>query len=156
MGQHQQAVEQICNNLYIDAAIDTVYGYVTQPDRWHEWHPTSLSAQTGVSGSLPAGHRFTEVIDLLGLQIPLSYRVLIAHRPDEFKTVFSSAPVDGSVHYQLHKCGSGTLFKRTLQYSTQMRLSGLRQRLVESSNTAMDNLKTKLETDPPDNAVMPA
>lgn len=148
MGQHQKAVEQICNNRYIDVAIDTVYGYVTQPDRWHEWHPTSLSAETGVSGSLPAGHRFTEVMDLLGLQIPMSYRVLVAHRPDEFKTVFSSAPVDGSVRYQLHKCGNGTMCKCTLLYSTQMRVSGLRQRLVESSNTAMDNLKKNLESRP--------
>ncbi|VVN89747.1 SRPBCC family protein [Pseudomonas fluorescens] len=146
MGQHQIAVEQICNQLYIDAAIDTVYDYVTQPDRWHEWHPTSLRAETGIGGSLPTGHRFTEVIDLLGLQIPMSYRVLIAHRPNEFKTVFSSAPVDGSVRYQLHRCGSGTLFKRTLLYSTQMKLGGLRQRMVECSNTAMGNLKKRLES----------
>lgn len=146
MGQHQIAVEQICDQLYIDATIDTVYDYVTQPDRWHEWHPISLRADTGIGGSLPTGHRFTEVIDLLGLQIPINYRVLIAHRPDEFKALFCSTPVDGSLHYQLHRCGSGTLFKRTLQYSTQMNLGGLRQRMVELSNTAMGNLKKKLES----------
>ncbi|OLF54107.1 SRPBCC family protein [Pseudomonas chlororaphis] len=147
MGQRQQPLmdELISHELYIDAPIDTVYYYVTQPDRWREWHPSSLHADTGLAGSLPAGHRFSETIDLLGLQIQMSYRVLVAVFPKEFKTVFSSAPVDGSIHYQLSKNGEGTLFKRTLYYSTDLNLSGLRSRMEQSSAQALANLKRILE-----------
>lgn len=35
-------LERISQERFIQAPIDTVYDYVTQPDRWHEWHPTSL------------------------------------------------------------------------------------------------------------------
>ncbi|PXX73109.1 Polyketide cyclase / dehydrase and lipid transport [Pseudomonas sp. LAMO17WK12:I10] len=110
MEQRQQHLldELIFHELYIDAPIDTVYYYVTQPDRWHEWHPASLRADTGLAGSLPAGHRFSKTIDLLGLQIHMSCRVLVAVFPKEFKIVFSSAPADGSIHYQLCKYGDGT------------------------------------------------
>ncbi|MCK9814897.1 SRPBCC family protein [Pseudomonas sp. MAFF 302046] len=147
MGQRQPHLmdERIVNELYIGASIDTVYYYVTQPDRWHEWHPSSLRADTGHGGSLPAGHRFSEVIDLLGLQIDLSYRVLVAVFPKEFKTLFSSAPVDGSIHYQLRREGDGTLFRRTLHYYTDLNLGGLRPRMVLLSERALSNLKQRLE-----------
>jgi len=78
-------LERISQERFIQAPIDAVYDYVTQPDRWHEWHPTSLGADTGTTGPLPAGARFTEMIDLLGVRVPMSYRVQIARRPDEFK-----------------------------------------------------------------------
>lgn len=147
MGQRQQHLvdELITHELYIDAPIDTVYYYVTQPDRWSEWHPSSLHADTGLAGSLPAGHRFSETIDLLGLQIQMSCRVLVAVFPKEFKCVFSSAPVDGSLHYQLRKYGNGTLFKRTLHYSTDLNLSSLRTRIEQLSERALANLKHTLE-----------
>ena len=68
--EHPLRVERISQERYIQAPIEAVYDYVTQPDRWHEWHPTSLGADTGTSGSLPAGQRFTETIDLLGVVYP--------------------------------------------------------------------------------------
>ena len=74
-------LERISQERFIKAPTDAVYDYVTQPDRWHEWHPTSLSADTGTTGSLPAGARFTEFIDLLGVRVPMSYRVQIAKCP---------------------------------------------------------------------------
>ncbi|WP_025127475.1 SRPBCC family protein [Pseudomonas sp. PH1b] len=148
MGQRQTHLlqEQISHELFIQASIDTVYYYVTQPDRWPEWHPSSLRADTGLCGSLPAGHRFSEVLDLLGVQMPLSHRVLSAVFPKEFKTVFSSTALDGSVLFQLSKLSDGTLFRRTLSYATDLQLSGLRTRMERLSAQAMANLKQHLET----------
>lgn len=144
--EHQAHVRQISQERYIQAPIEAVYDYVTQPDRWHEWHPTSLSADTGTSGSLPAGQRFTEMIDLLGVQVPMSYRVQIAEPPREFKTVFTSLAVDGCIHYYLQPRGSGTLFTRVLSYETELKLNTLEARMVELSNQAMDQLKQRLES----------
>lgn len=143
--QFQPSAQPIRNELYIACAVEHVYDYVTQPDRWHEWHPTSLSAETGMRGPLPAGQRFSEEIDLLGLQLHMDYRVLIARPPQEFKSLFTSSLADGSLHYRLQARGRGTLFRRTLDYSLQVDVRGLHGRLVELSNTAMQQLKAHLE-----------
>jgi uncharacterized protein YndB with AHSA1/START domain len=144
--EHPSRLERISQERYIQAPIEDVYDYVTQPDRWHEWHPTSLSADTGAGGSLPAGHRFTETIDLLGVRVPMSYRVQVALPPREFKTVFTSLAVDGCIHYVLQAQGSGTLFKRVLTYETELQLTTLHDRMIELSNQALDQLKQRLET----------
>ncbi|MDF2793438.1 MAG: polyketide cyclase [Pseudomonas orientalis] len=138
-------LERISQERFILAPVETVYDYVTQPDRWHEWHPSSLSADTGTRGSLPAGARFTEVIDLLGIRVPMSYRVQIACCPGEFKTVFTSLAVDGCIHYVLHAQQGGTLFKRVLTYETELQLATLHERMVALSGIALDRLKQSLE-----------
>jgi uncharacterized protein YndB with AHSA1/START domain len=145
-----RAVEQsvrlarISQERFIQAPIDAVYSYVTQPDRWHEWHPTSLSADV-TTGSLSAGTRFTEMIDLLGVRVPMSHRVQTARPPEEFKAVFTSLAVDGSIHYSLQALRDGTLFKRVLTYETELQLDGLHERMVELSTIALDQLKQRLE-----------
>ena len=143
--EHSVRLEQISQERFIQAPIEAVYDYVTQPDRWHEWHPTSLSADTGITGSLPVGTRFTEIIDLLGIRVPMSYRVQIARRPSEFKTVFTSLAVDGSIHYCLRAHPRGTLFKRVLTYETELQLASLHERMVALSGIALDRLKHRLE-----------
>jgi hypothetical protein len=139
-------LERISQERFIRAPLETVYDYVTQPDRWHEWHPSSLSADTGTRGSLPVGTRFTEIIDLLGIRVPMSYRVQVARRPNEFKTVFTSLAVDGCLHYVLHAQPGGTLFKRVLTYETELQLAALHERMIERSGVALDRLKQHLET----------
>ena len=42
--EHSVRLERISQERFIQAPIEVIYDYVTQPDRWHEWHPTSLSA----------------------------------------------------------------------------------------------------------------
>ena len=143
--EHSVRLERISQERFIQAPIEVIYDYVTQPDRWHEWHPTSLSADTGTTGSLPAGTRFTEIIDLLGVRVPMSYRVQIARRPSEFKTVFTSLAVDGSIHYILQPHRDGTLFKRVLTYETELQLATLHARMIELSGIALDQLKHRLE-----------
>lgn len=143
--QFQPSAQPIRNELYIACPVERVYDYVTQPDRWHEWHPTSLSADTGMRGPVPVGQRFSEEIDLLGLQLHMDYRVLIARPPQEFKSLFTSSLADGCLHYRLQPKGRGTLFRRTLDYSLQVAVSGLHTRLVMLSDTAMQRLKARLE-----------
>ncbi|MDN5402348.1 MAG: SRPBCC family protein, partial [Pseudomonas sp.] len=38
--EHSVRLEQISQERFIHTPIEAVYDYVTQPDRWHEWHPT--------------------------------------------------------------------------------------------------------------------
>jgi len=142
----QPYAKTLSTEVHIEVDIETVYAYITQPDRWHEWHPTSVSAETGIRGPLPKDHRFTGVIDLLGLRIEMNYRVVIANPPAEFKTAFTSSVLDGCIHYSLHRDGGGTHLTRTLQYITELNLGGLQARMIELSSRAMNNLKQLLET----------
>ncbi|PKH13767.1 MULTISPECIES: SRPBCC family protein [Pseudomonas] len=146
-------LKRISQERFILAAVETVYDYVTQPDRWHEWHPSSLSADTGTCGSLPAGARFTEIIDLLGIRLALSYRVQVARCPNEFKTVFTSLAVDGCIEYVLHAHQGGTLFKRVLTYETELQLATLHERMIALSGVALDRLKHRLENSAIDRSI---
>ncbi|MGY2292884.1 SRPBCC family protein [Pseudomonas sp. SDO528_S397] len=146
--EHSIRLERISLERFIQAPIETVYDYVTQPDRWHEWHPSSLGADTGTQGPLPAGHRFSETIDLMGVQVLMSYRVQVAQPPREFKTVFTSLAVDGCIHYVLQAKKGGTLFKRVLTYETELQLACLHDRMVALSHQALDHLKQRLEMPP--------
>ena len=88
------------------------------------------------------------MIDLLGVRVPMSYRVQIARRPDEFECVFTSLAVDGSIHYFLQPFRDGTLFKRVLTYETELQLATLHERMHELSAIALDRLKQRLEHPP--------
>ncbi|AMS22207.1 polyketide cyclase [Pseudomonas synxantha] len=144
--EHSIRLERISQECFIQAPVDRVYAYVTQPDRWHEWHPTSLNADTGTTGSVPVGVRFTETIDLLGIRVPMSYRVQIARCPNEFRAVFTSLAVDGAIHYFLQPHRNGTLFKRVLTYETELQLATLHEHIAKRSAIALDQLKCRLES----------
>ncbi|WP_447595425.1 SRPBCC family protein [Aquipseudomonas campi] len=140
--------ERNVNEQFFAADIADVYDYVTQPDRWHEWHPVSLGAETGTVGTLPNGHKFKERIKLFGQEVEMNYEVVIASPPNEFKTVFTSPMIDGSIHYQLVKQGNGTVFKRTLDYSLDKYIQQLKSGMVKMSDIALNNLKNKVESHP--------
>ncbi|WP_017907156.1 SRPBCC family protein [Pseudomonas asplenii] len=142
----QTYAKSLSNEIYIEADIAEVYAYVTQPDRWHEWHPTSVSAETGMQGPVPKDHRFTEVIDLLGLRVDMNYRVIVADPPQAFKVAFTSSVVDGCICYELTRQRCGTYFCRSLQYITELNLGGLQGRMLDLSARALNNLKHVLET----------
>lgn len=144
----QAIPEPISQEVFIQASIDSVYDYLAQPERWHEWHPMSLSAETGIAGPLPAKHRFTEKINLLGVCFALYHRVQIANRSQELKTMFTCAALDGCMHFQLREVGSGTLLRHTLACQTDLPLSGLHARMLDSTKQAMSNLKQHLEQVP--------
>ncbi|GEM_PF-254804 len=139
--------DQNINEVVINAPIDKVYVYVSQPDRWHEWHPASLSASTGEVKVLKEGDTFSEKIRIYGQETEMNYKVVIASPPNEFKTAFTSPLIDGTIHYQLETRGAGTYFKRTLEYSLDKYMATMQAGMKKMSVVALDNLKGKLESD---------
>lgn len=140
--------EQNSNEILIEAPVQKVYDYVSQPHRWHEWHPASLSADTANVGALKQGDRFSEKIRIYGQETEMSYQVLIASPPYEFKTAFTSALIDGTIHYRLEQRSDGTLFHRTLDYSIDKYIATLKSGMLGLSKVALGNLKGTLETAP--------
>jgi uncharacterized protein YndB with AHSA1/START domain len=135
-----------------------VYDYVTQPWRWHEWHPSSRAAQA-TTQVLQPGDEFDEQITLRplapwppALHRHTHYRVLEA-RPGEHWEV-AGRMRDGwlQLRYDLTPSGTGTRFTRTLRYGAQgasrLLLPLLRRRQADLSQIALANLKRRLESQP--------
>lgn len=130
---------------------------MTQPWRWHEWHPSSVGAEASVP-VLDEGDSFDEVIRLRPLSpLPLSmlrqthYRVTLAQRPSAFEVHGETSDGGLEIRYDLKADGaSATHFRRQLVY----RVSGpvqvvepllLYRRMKKLSAVALSNLKAKLE-----------
>ncbi|WP_431479967.1 SRPBCC family protein [Pseudomonas simiae] len=141
------SADQNSNEVFIEAPIEKVYSYVAQPDRWHEWHPASINARSETLKPLIKGDRFSEKIRIYGQETEMNYEVVIASPPNEFKTVFTSPLIDGTINYRLKKTGNGTLFQRTLEYSLEKYIITMKGGMNKMSETALKNLKKNLEGD---------
>ena len=99
-----------------------LYDYVTQPWRWHEWHPSSKSA-TAATDVLQAGDTYTEIIELqpfallpLRVRRQLSYEVLVATPPREWAVRGTSRGSVMNLRYRFEPTAEGVNFTRTLSY----------------------------------------
>ena len=148
--------DTITSTIEIRCAPETIYDYVTQPWRWHEWHPNSKSATASVD-TLAVGDRFEEEIELqpfsplpLRMRRQTAYEVLEAepHRIWEVR----GETRDGwlRIRYELRPGDAGTTFTRTLTYETRglsaLLMPFLKKRMARMSVVALANLRSRLET----------
>lgn len=146
----------IDNTTYIACSPESLYRYVTQPWRWHEWHPSSRWA-SNPGKSLSPGDRFQEEIELEPFS-PLPVRM---RRKTEYVVLtaepFSAWAVRGEtrdgwleIRYAMQPVEGGTSFARSLTYETRglsrLLMLFLESRMREKSLVALGNLKTRLET----------
>jgi uncharacterized protein YndB with AHSA1/START domain len=141
-------LEQSVGEIYIEAPVNQVYDYATQPEYWPQWHPTSLRADAGSGGTPASSARFNEIVDAMGDELTLDHTVTLDERPLAFATRFTSSMGEGSVRYDLHHQGTGTLFKRTLTFELKSPMPKLTGRLRGITEQAMANLKRRIETPP--------
>jgi hypothetical protein len=145
----------LSNTIEIRCTPEALYRYVTQPWRWHEWHPNSKSASS-TGDTLGIGDHFNEEIELqpfsplpFRMRRRTSYEVLVAEP-------FRSWEVRGEtrdgwlrIRYEFERCHAGTAFTRTLTYSTRgpskLLMPFLKGRMAGNSLAALRNLKNRLE-----------
>lgn len=147
---------RIENEIVIACPPQQVYDYVTQPWRWHEWHPSSQSAVSDVA-VLTVGDTFDEVIRLQPISpLPLNirrqthYRVVLADPGVTFEVRGETGDGGLTIHYDLMAQGDTTLFRRTLDYEvrgimTLIEPVLLYPRMKRLSAVALANLKARLE-----------
>ena len=148
---------KIENTTWMACSPERLYGYVTQPWRWHEWHPNSRWA-SNPGASLSVGDRFEEEIELEPFS-PLPFRmrrrtsyVVLAAEPSAAWAVRGETR-DGwlEIRYAMRPVDGGTSFTRTLTYETtglsRLLMLFLKGRMVERSRAAMGNLKARLESE---------
>ena len=151
----------IHNQIEISVSAEDLFNYVTQPWKWHEWHPSSKSAKAAHS-FLATGDEFFEVIEVQPLA-PLPPRMT---RTTSY-TVIESVPfhtwkVEGRmkdgwlrIRYDFEEQDELTLFTRALSFD----VSGinrilkplLRSKMEKISVVALQKLKHNVEekTDEP-------
>ena len=151
----------ISNEIDIEVSPDTLFNYVTQPWLWHEWHPSSRSAQSEHS-VLAEGDGFDEVIEVQPLA-PLPPRlrkstryVVTESRPGDSWEVKGKMK-DGwlRIRYDFSEIPGTpglTHFHRTLEFDVwglnRLFLPFLKRKMAKISPLAMASLKQRMESLP--------
>lgn len=144
---------RLYNEIFIAAKPTSVFDYVSQPDRWHEWHPASTSAILPRT-PLQVGDQFREIITvtypLISVKRETQYLVTVSERAARWEVKGSSSLFDLTIHYDFEVRDAGTLFMRTLTYEVKGPLSWfepivVRPRIEGQSAAALKNLKRRLE-----------
>jgi hypothetical protein len=151
----------IHNQIEIAVSTEDLFNYVTQPWKWHEWHPNSKSAKAAHS-FLATGDEFVEVIEVQPLA-PLPPRMT---RTTSY-TVVESVPfhtwkVEGRmkdgwlrIRYDFEEQDGLTLFTRVLSFDVsgfnRILMPLLKSKMGKISVVALQNLKQIVEakTDEP-------
>ena len=145
------------NTLDFRCAPDALYAYVTQPWRWHEWHPNSRSATASVE-ILSPGDTFDEVIEIqpfsplpITLRRQTHYRVLVAEPHRRWQARGETRDGWLEIDYDFEPIDTGTRFTRTLRYQTSgaslLLMPLLRQRMTVMSRRALLALRERVEQD---------
>ena len=146
------------NEIEIAVTAEKLFSYVTQPWKWHEWHPSSRSA-TAVKDVLAADDEFEEIIEVQPLA-PLPPRLKRTTRYRVIESVpFHTWTVEGKmkdgwirIRYDFEEKGGVTFFARTLDFSVsgpnRILMPVLRSNMEKLSLVALNNLKQKLEAKP--------
>jgi Sec-independent protein secretion pathway component TatC len=148
----------IHNEIEIAATAKDLYNYVTQPSRWHEWHPNSRSAKAANS-YLATGDEFSERVEIQPLApfFPAMKRS-IAYTVTEsvpFHTWQTEGQIkDGRIRirYDFAEKGGVTFFSRSVVLDvtgmTRLLLPLLKSRMEKLSMIALTNLKEKMQENP--------
>jgi hypothetical protein len=145
---------ELHNSVRMGQPPDVVYDYVTQPWRWHEWHPNSRSASQS-DKPLVAGSSFDEVIAVQPLaplpwtlQRQTRYVVEQANRPNLWQVRGQMGDGWLVIRYVLQADGNGTRFDRTLTFETRgptrLLMPVLKRQMARMSALALANLTQKL------------
>jgi uncharacterized protein YndB with AHSA1/START domain len=143
---------RIRTTIRIDEPVERVFGYVTTPGNWPEWHPSSLGVSGATDHPLGPGERVTEEFRAAGRRGRVVWTV--RERDDPRRWVIDGRVEGGgggTITYTLTPDAGGTTFERELVYAMPNRLLALLDRLVlhrrveAESAEALRRLKAVLE-----------
>lgn len=143
------------NEILIGRPVAAVHAYVSQPWRWHEWHPASESASELPAG-LAAGARFSEAVSMklvpmlpFRIRSQMHWTVLQSQAPHVLEMKATSKRIDVHVRYEIDG-DYVTRFHRVFRFEVKGWLRFVEHwfmpaRMRAQSVVALDNLKRALE-----------
>lgn len=146
----------IKHTIEIKTKPETLYNYITKPWDWHEWHPSSLCAESNVN-VLDKGDHFEEDIqiqlfDLLPIKIKrhLKYTVLAATPHKHWEVKATGRNTEINIRYDFEPCEHGVEFTRTLSFQIfgplALATNFLTRRNKVMSLRALEQLTEKMES----------
>ena len=144
---------RIHTNIYIDKSPEDVFDYVTVPQNWPQWHPSSIRVAGTADRSLDIGEQVTEDYQVAGRQGRVVWTARERERPSRW--VIEGQTEDGgrgTITYTVMPVGAGTKFTREFVYDmpnpflTLLNWLILRHRIKAESARAVNQLKQVLES----------
>ncbi len=143
---------RIQNSIVIGRAPSEVYSFVTTPDNWPRWHPSSLGVSGATDHPLLVGEQVSEQFLVAGYQGTVVWTVVQRQAPLRWAI---SGKIEGGgsgkVSYRLTQLEGGTRFEREFDYARPNLLFALadmfsvRAKVTAESAEALRRLKALLE-----------
>ena len=139
---------------------EDVFNFVTTPEHWLVWHPSSISVEGAVNHPLQVGEQVTEAFVVAGRSGAVTWTVQECQPPRTWAIV-GEVPVAGSgtIRYELRDEHGATRFSRRFTYQMANPLLALldrllvRRRIAKESQQALRTLRDVLEGQRPDAVV---
>ncbi len=145
-------MSRIKTTVQIRKPVEEVFAYVTTPESWLHWHPSSVSIKGDTDHSLNVGEQVNEEFVVAGRSGSVSWTVIDRQVP---KRWVISGCVEGAgsgdIAYSLAPNNGGTSFERMFTYRMENWALSLldwlliRRRIQAESTEACRRLKRILE-----------
>jgi uncharacterized protein YndB with AHSA1/START domain len=129
-----------------------VYAFVTTPQHWLQWHPSSLGLSGATDHSLEVGEEVVEEFRVAGRRGSVTWRVVEREAPRLWVIAGRvAAGGQGTIRYTLAAQPDGTLFRRRFDYAMPNAFAALldrvfvRRRIEAESAEAVRRLTHALE-----------
>ena len=145
---------RVTAEIDIDAPIDEVFSYVTEPHNQVHWHQ-SVSDVRDVSGPPGVGQRFTWTAHFLGRRLEATHEVTDFEPTTVYAWRAVDGPYRGAQHFQFEQRNGGTRVTTTMAVQDLHFLARLAEPLIVRSarrieQHSLETLKDLLETHGPD------
>jgi hypothetical protein len=150
------STQHFSNEVQIDCDPKSIFDYVTNPNKWHEWYPSSQPSNKEYRAS-EVGQTF-EIVTVqkpitslpFTIKKTLTYTVSKSEHARIWEITATSDLVDSTTSYTLTPLANGTSFKREFRYVTKSWLKiiepiSLRKSIIAQARAGLDNLKARVE-----------
>jgi uncharacterized protein YndB with AHSA1/START domain len=143
----------VTTSIDIRQPVAVVFEYVTTPDNWPRWHPSSLAVSGAIDHALAVGEQVTEEYLVAGNHGRVVWTVTERDAPRRWviQGRTDGTGVAGTVAYTLDETPEGTQFAREFVYGAagvelpEAIAAEVRGRIAEESAEALRRLKAVLE-----------
>ena len=147
-----QDVTRIHSEITIARPPAVVFDYVSTPDNWPAWHPSSLAVRGATDHPLGPGERVTETYLVAGRGSVVIWTVTDRRRPAAWVIEGEiEGRKAGTIAYTLTAQGQGTHFERDFSYTSPtlvfvvLNRLMLHRRIEAESTETLNRLKARLE-----------
>lgn len=145
-------MSRIYTTIQIPRPVEEVFNYVTAPQSWPQWHPSSIGVSGATDHSLEVGEQVVEEFIVAGRQGKATWTVKERVFPRRWVIdgLINGSRNGGVVTYRLTPRSGGTFFEREFVYPTRgflftmLDLLVIKRRVKAESKLALKQLRAAM------------